>query len=306
MIKKWIEHTKSLDIDREELFNFTRLWKEKTGFPCDVWIDVSNSYKDYMHDLCVYADYNNMLIPITVSDKPSVKMVVPFNALDLSGVIMFVSKYHDLLERVANEEYDYFDFLSIVDYACENKTLTESKELNTLNSTLPEKETGLSTKIWVDENATYQGHAPRIKFRTKRENKNTFRDPSMEILNPERIHNLPERHDLSKKEIEDIQKFVLKYQKELLALSKKEMTIIDFKSLLQKPENVVTVINNIYGIEFCRVGKKYNFKKNGHFLLNVDVDEAQPFADYGGELVAWIRINDEWFSIDENGNKVDL
>ena len=98
-------------------------------------------------------------------------------------------------------------------------------------STLRKEDTNLPMDIWVDEGATYQGHAPRLKFRASREQRTTREFSSMSLTNPPKIENFPNNSPLRKKDIEKLECFVIKNLDLLLKLAKDE---IDFAEFLPK------------------------------------------------------------------------
>jgi hypothetical protein len=92
-------------------------------------------------------------------------------------------------------------------------------------STLRKEDTNLPVDVWVDEGATFQGHAPRLKFRASQEQRTTREFSSMLLTNPPKIENMPKNSPLRKKDIEKLESFVINNLELLLKLANGE---IDF------------------------------------------------------------------------------
>jgi hypothetical protein len=77
--------------------------------------------------------------------------------------------------------------------------------------------------IWLDEGATYNGHAPRLKFRASNEQRTTREFSSMLLTNPPTIENFPKNSPIKSKDIKKLEMFVINNLENLLKLSKGEI-----------------------------------------------------------------------------------
>ena len=93
--------------------------------------------------------------------------------------------------------------------------------------TLKMSESELPMDIWLDEGATFQGHAPRLKFRASNEQRTTREYSSMLLTNPPIIENFPDYSPLKKKDIDKLKKFVISNLELLLKLANGE---IDYRT----------------------------------------------------------------------------
>ena len=101
--------------------------------------------------------------------------------------------------------------------------VAESRELLSEMATLRMKDSNLPMDVWLDEGATYIGHAPRLKFRASNDQRTTREFSSMLLTNPPIIENFPENSPLKKKDIEKLEKFVITNLELLLKLANGEI-----------------------------------------------------------------------------------
>ena len=94
-------------------------------------------------------------------------------------------------------------------------------------ATLHVKDSNLPMDIWLDEGATYRGHAPRLKFRASVEQHSTREYSSMLLTNPPTIENFPEKSPIKAKDIARLQKFVVDNLDLLLKLSNGEINFVE-------------------------------------------------------------------------------
>ncbi len=85
------------------------------------------------------------------------------------------------------------------------------------------KDSNLTMDLWLDEGATYVGHAPRLKFRASNDQRTTREFSSMLLTNPPTIENMPENSPLKKKDIKKLEKFVISNLGLLLKLANGEI-----------------------------------------------------------------------------------
>lgn len=290
-------------IEKEELWGFTRFERELTGLKYDLMLDDNKTYKSYHHDLWLYAlCEDGIRVPITVSDMPEIRKFIPKNKYDFSDVYDFIRCNKKLIENYANEKTSYNIIYEIIKNLKASNVLTEDRSY-IIPATLSPEETNLPVNIWVDQDKTYSRHAPRIKFRALKSSHNTREDPSMEINNPDRIHNLPKNRDISNNEINQIKDFVRKNKQSLLDLANKKIGLKDFKAKINKVGKETLNLKYINGFSVYKQGDKYNYLDlNGDVLLPYWVDKAQDFYYYGnGMLLAYIEKNGKGYYIDDKG-----
>ena len=308
-----MEESKTLPFENDELWGFTRLTPKLTDLNCDIFVDDDKTYENYNHDLWLYADFNGFKIPITINEEPVIKKFVEPGKYKLNEVCRFITNNILFLTNYANGKIDKETFFDVLEMFRKSGTLLENRDY-TILSTLSPKDTGLPSRIWVDENSLYLPHAPRIKFRAVKSNKNTNNDPSMEILNTDRIHNLPSKHDLSSKDIKKIKEFVKNNEKGLLDLANHRIDIKEFTKTMKVSTKTQTTFQDVktfdtvYGITLCELNGKYNYiLKNGDYLLPYFVDQASDFLLFDNRvLIAKIIDKGRKYYIDKNGNEITI
>lgn len=310
IIRLLLSQVEGLSFERDELWDFTRFTPKQTGLKYDIFLDSNKAYESYRHSMWLYVDCGEgVKYPITISKEPIIEKFVPKNQYHLNEVVSFIKDNYELIENYANRKTAYEFVLACIS---KSKDLINESSVNIYKSIINGKETGLSTDIWVDENQTYQGHAPRIKFRHNRKTRISRNFPSMEILNPDRIHNLPDDTTLSSKDIEDIKQFVRNNSELLLQLANKKITIEYFKKHMKlsngKKFEMPVVYEEINGFRIVSLHNKFNFlTKKGQLLLKDYVDEAQPFFKYrDNQLIAYVVVNNKGYYIDDKGKVINL
>ena len=225
-IRFWLNEANNFKVNKSELWGFIRMPKDSTGLPYDVYLDNSEMYRRYNHELWLYVQIGNDKIPITISDKPVVKKLIRGKA-ELEWIYNFIKANQALLVNLADGKVPLSSFFAVVQ---RNEDLRNKHRLDEMSRLIP-IETNLPVDIWVDEDKLFEPHAPRIKFQADKQEKDTEQYPSMEILNPDRIHNM-KKCDLSTKEIQQIKAFVKANEELLLKLSDKDISIENFKASL--------------------------------------------------------------------------
>ena len=142
---------------------------------------------------------------------------------DIFCVQDFILANLDSLQSLANRNISQFSFIQSI--RIPSYALCERKEMLNEMSTLRKEDTNLPVDVWVDEGATFQGHAPRLKFRASQEQRTTREFSSMLLTNPPKIENMPKNSPLRKKDIEKLESFVINNLELLLKLANGE---IDF------------------------------------------------------------------------------
>lgn len=222
----------------DELMEYARLDKSKTGLNVDVFVDDGGAYKRYGHPLWVYVRNGYLdidpIFHIEVSDKPSVPQIqLNLKEIDLEAILAFISQNADLLKLFADEEIEHLDFYKmckpiIYSYSTSSKDVSVNEM-----ATLRPKTSGLPTILWIDE-GTQPQHWKRIKFMASKDQLTTLDFSSMSISQNPQIFNPPRKYDLSKKDLERIINFVKANEANLLKVANKEMTFEQFLGVMVK------------------------------------------------------------------------
>jgi hypothetical protein len=215
----------------DELMEFMWLRPKVTQLNVDIFVDDGMSYVRHGHELLLFVrnGYDksiNDFIPFSVSTNPIVlDDVMDFNISyeDIFCVQDFILANLKSLQALANRDISQILFVQSI--RIPSYALCEEMKLLTEMSTLRKEDTNLPMDIWVDEGATYQGHAPRLKFRASREQRTTREYSSMLLTNPPTIENMPSNSPLRRKDIEKLESFVINNLDLLLKLANGE---IDF------------------------------------------------------------------------------
>lgn len=213
-VNKIISEYKMMDID--ELMEYMWLRPSDTGLRLDVFVDDGGSYLRNNHPLLVfirngYAKSDNEFIPMSVEDKPRVldddmDFYVSYN--DIFEVQDFIQNNRELLIKLANNEMKQFDFKREIK---PQKGIMVAEQRQSLKemATLKATDSGLPMDIWLDEGATYMGHAPRIKFKASNEQRTTREFSSMLLTKDATVENFPSNSPIRKKDMEKLKTFVI-------------------------------------------------------------------------------------------------
>ena len=219
--------------DLEELNEYMWLKPNITGLNVDIFIDDGSSYKRNGHPLLLFArnGYNKtdrQFIPFSIEMKPRVmddEMEFKISYDDVFSIQDFIQLNCGLLIKMADEKISHTDFINSI-FRITNiglKMVDESKSVINEMATLRKSESLLPMDIWLDEGSTFQGHAPRLKFRASNEQITTREFSSMILGNPPSIENFPQNSPLRKRDIEKLQRFVLINLELLLKLANGEI-----------------------------------------------------------------------------------
>ena len=219
--------------DGEELMEYLWLRPQHTGLNVDVFVDDGMSYKRHGHIPLLFArngyDKNcNEFIPFAISNNPivldkEIEYGITYN--DIFAIQDFIQTNEVTLMRLANSELSHSEFFKCVQVP--SYVVVEHKSILTEMATLRMSDSGLPMDIWLDEGATYLGHAPRLKFRASNEQRTTREFSSMLLTNPPTIENFPDNSPLKTKDLVKLKDFVVKNLGQLLKLANGE---IDYTS----------------------------------------------------------------------------
>ncbi|MBP5724548.1 MAG: hypothetical protein J6X18_13380 [Bacteroidales bacterium] len=313
-----LNEVQNLKINHQELWDFMRLSKKYTGLPYSILVDNGEAYSQHGHDLWLYVEYDGKLFPVTISETPIVKVLANVKGLDFEPVFSFIRNNQRLLKNLADGKTMTDVFLSLVKRYDSLLESANSHRLLTEMSKLYRHESGLPTDIWVDENETYQPHAPRIKFRPSPQVKNSYDYPSMEIVEPFEIFNLNKKDcTLTNKQINQIKGFVKANQENLLKVANKEMEFADFKTAIVSvdeegnplPIGKPVVGKLVNGWAIVTYNGKYNYTDEYGDMIFDDfvLDDASNFVPYGnGILLASVERDGKCFLIDTNGKEINV
>ncbi|MBR6517650.1 MAG: hypothetical protein IKT40_12535 [Bacilli bacterium] len=215
----------------EDVLEYMWLKPKLTNLNVDIFVDDGGAYIRHKHELLLlvrnsYDKSINEFIPISVSKDPIIldddnEFNISYN--DIFDVQDFIVANLNLLEDLANRKISQISFAQSI--SSPSYSLSEEKMVINEMSTLKKEDTNLPMDIWVDETATFQGHAPRLKFRASRDQRTTREFSSMLLTNPPKIENFPNNSPLRKRDIEKLEIFVLNNLEILLKLAYGE---IDF------------------------------------------------------------------------------
>lgn len=312
----------SENINNAEFWEFVRLTKDKTGLPFDIYLDDNSAYIHHRHELWLYVNYNGTKIPITIEDDPKIKFINPNGIGDLTLLFHFIRENKGVIVSLANGKIDYEIFVKLIkpvnvsDFSFVPST---SKSYLTEMATLRPNKSKLPTIVWLDDDMLYLPHAPRIKFRADFQNDDTHFDPTMEIHNPENIHNLDKckKCDLTKDDFEVLKKFVRANEHELRSLADRKIDINTFLAGMkiigtdgqiiepEKPE----IGKFVNGFALYKLNGKYTFlRDDGTFLFDEPVfDTATNFQKFGDdEIYAYVSFGKKSYYINRNGNEIKI
>lgn len=219
--------------DVEEINEFLWLRPSRTGLNVDIFVDDGGSFKTHNHSLLLFArnGYDNSVsefIPFSVSKHPkildeSIDYNISYN--DIFAIQDFIVYNLKSLINLAYETINHTTFVQSIKIP--SYIVSENKTMLTEMATLRASESNLPMDIWLDEGATFQGHAPRIKFRASNEQRTTRDFSSMLLTNPPVIENMPRNSPLKKKDIEKLKRFVINNLENLILLAKGKIDYIN-------------------------------------------------------------------------------
>ena len=106
--------------EEEELFEMANIRKARTGLPYDIWVDSNGSNRKNKHSPNrIKIDVNGNLIPIEISDNPSIPKSVlrnmsRVNIPNFSEVKKYLIKYKNVFLAHCNSKIDDFDLMRIL------------------------------------------------------------------------------------------------------------------------------------------------------------------------------------------------
>lgn len=218
--------------DLDELMEYMWIKPRFTNLNVDLFVDDGGSFIRHNHPLLLFArnGYSkeaNQFIPFSIEEKPCVMDdEIDFNISydDIFAIQDFIQANLDLLIGLSERRIKQEDFVMALRHNFAY-TIAESRKILVEMSTLRKDETNLPMDIWVDEGATFQGHAPRLKFRASNEQRTTREYSSMLLTNPPSTENVPDNSPLRKRDMEKLERFVINNLELLLKLANGE---IDF------------------------------------------------------------------------------
>lgn len=221
--------------DNDKLMEYLWLRPFQTNLKVDVFVDDSGAFERYGHPLVLYVrngydKESSDFIPFLVSNKPQVlddNMDFHISYEDIFSVMDLIQENQKLLVGLAKGTIEASDFVSELKQVSYYEILVESKNILLEMATLRASKSNLPVDIWLDEGVTFQGHAPRIKFRASNEQRTTRDFSTMLITDPTQIENLPSNSPLRKKDIEKLQRFVNNNKDLLLRLAKGEISYLN-------------------------------------------------------------------------------
>ena len=176
--------------DTEEITEFLWLRPAHTGLNVDIFVDDGGSYKRHGHCplLFVRNGYDRSVsefIPFSISERPTIlNKNIDYNISynDIFAVQDFIAANKSILMQLANKDIPHISFLRSI--RVPSYVITENMTTIMEMATLRMSDSNLPMDVWLDEGATFQGHAPRLKFRASNEQRTTREFSSVILTNP--------------------------------------------------------------------------------------------------------------------------
>lgn len=215
--------------DSEKIMEYFWVKPSISNLNVDLFVDDGAAYERYGHQLLLYIrnGYDrscNEFIAMSVNEMPmifndEIDYKITYN--DIFDVQDFIQNNLYDLFRLANKQITHREFLSNI--KTERYAIAESKMLLSEMATLRAEDSKLPMDIWLDEGATYIGHAPRLKFRASNEQRTTREFSSMLLTNPPSVENFPKNSPIKSKDIKRLEMFVINNLENLLKLANGEI-----------------------------------------------------------------------------------
>ena len=199
----------------EELMEYMWLRPKVTNLNVDIFVDDAGSYLRHNHKLLLlvrngYDRTDNEFIPFLISKNPiilddTIDFKISYD--DIFNIQEFIISNISNLQALANRKISQLNFVQSINIP--SYALFEERVVLTEMSTLRKEDSKLPMDIWIDETGTYQGYAPRLKFRASHEQRTTREFSTMLLTNPPVIENMPQNTPLRKKDIEKLKKIVI-------------------------------------------------------------------------------------------------
>lgn len=219
--------------DLDELYGYMWLKPDVTNINVDIFVDDGEAYIRDQHVPLLFVrngkgrDITDF-IPISISETPTIldnNLAIGIDTTTIKNIFEFIKLNENILMSMANGKLSADDFVSALKIPA--YAVTEGKHMINEMATLRKADSNLPMDVWLDEGGTYQGHAPRIKFRASKEQRNTREFSSMLLTDPPTIENPPQHYDLKPKDLELLKKFVIENLDLLLKLANNE---IDYRT----------------------------------------------------------------------------
>lgn len=204
--------------DIEEINEYMWLKPKLTNVEVDIFVDDSGSYMRHNHELLLFARNGigkniTNFIPFSISNKP--KVLDDDMDFNISYDIIFsIQDFIQInlcnLKLLADKKISQEKFVQRLNAIDTNlRLVVENRVILDEMATLRTTDSQLPMDIWLDEGSTFQGHAPRIKFRASNDQRTTREFSSMLITPETNIENLPDNSPLRKKDIENLDVLLL-------------------------------------------------------------------------------------------------
>ena len=219
--------------DLDELYGYMWLKPNVTDINADIYVDDGEAYIRDNHIPLLFVRNGHgreitEFIPISISETPTIldnSININIDTITIKLIFEFIKVNKDILISMADGKVGADEFVQALKTPA--YAVTEEKHMINEMATLRMIDSNLPMDIWLDEGATYQGHAPRIKFRASKEQRNTREFSSMLLTNPPKIENFPRNPDIKAKDLMLLRKFVILNLDLLLQLANNE---IDYRT----------------------------------------------------------------------------
>jgi hypothetical protein len=219
--------------DLDELYGYMWLKPDVTSIDADIFVDDGEAYIRDQHIPLLFVRNGKgkevtEFIPISISKTPTIldnSLAIAIDTTTIKNIFEFIKLNENILMSMANGKLSADDFVSALKIPA--YVVTEEKHMINEMATLRKADSNLPMDVWLDEGGTYQGHAPRIKFRASKEQRNTREFSSMLLTNPPTIENPPSHYDIKPRDLELLKQFVVANMDLLLKLANNE---IDYRT----------------------------------------------------------------------------
>ena len=232
IVRSVIVETYNLE-DLSELMEYFWIKPQVSNLKVDIFVDDGMSYKRNNHQLTLfvrngYSRTVNEFLVFSVEEHPIIlNSEIDYNISynNIFDVQDFIQFNLQNLFSLANKEISHSQFLSSLKRS--NFAIAEASNLLLEMATLRAEDSKLPMDIWLDEGATFTGHAPRLKFRASNEQRTTREFSSMLLTNPPTIENFPKHSPIKSKDIKKLEDFVIRNLELLLKLANNEIDYVN-------------------------------------------------------------------------------
>ena len=106
-------------MEDDELWEYVRIPKEKTGLRYDIFADDNGAYKTYNHELWLYVELDGVMVPIIIKEQTPSNRNKTVNGHDLTLVYEFIQCNYQPLKNLADLKINHTIFWHLITEVCE-------------------------------------------------------------------------------------------------------------------------------------------------------------------------------------------